>query len=147
MSMLTIEVDNREVRRALEQLSRRGQDMSPVMRAIGADMERRMLERFETKTDPTGRKWAPLKPATLAAKKGRGSILYRSGALQESRSSQADARSVRWGFGQKSTPRTRGSTHADGRAAASGRPTGNGTATAENVRARFPAPRRSLMLL
>jgi len=99
--MMTIEIDDREVRRALEQLSRRAQDMSPVMRAIGADMERRMLERFETQTDPKGRKWAPLKPATLAAKKGRGSILYRFGALQESRSAQADARSVRWGFGQK----------------------------------------------
>jgi phage virion morphogenesis protein len=99
--MLTIEIDDREVRRALEQLSRRAQDMSPVMRAIGADMERRMLERFETQTDPTGRKWAPLKPATVAAKKGRGSILYRFGALQESRNWQADARSVRWGFGQE----------------------------------------------
>jgi phage virion morphogenesis protein len=99
MSMLTIEVDDREVRRALEQLSRRVQDMSPVMRAIGADMERRMLERFETQTDPTGRRWAPLKPATPAAKKGGGSSLYRFGELQESRSSQADARSVRWGFG------------------------------------------------
>jgi phage virion morphogenesis protein len=99
--MLTIEIDDREVIDALAKLQRRVADLSPVMRAIGADMEQRMLERFETQTDPTGRKWAPLKPATLAAKKGRGSILYRSGDLQESRSSQADANSVRWGFGKK----------------------------------------------
>jgi phage virion morphogenesis protein len=99
--MLTIEIDDREVIAALAKLQRRVQNMSPVMRAIGADMERRMLERFETQTDPTGRKWAPLKPATLAAKKGRGAILYHHGTLMDSRNSQDDARSVRWGFGQK----------------------------------------------
>jgi phage virion morphogenesis protein len=99
--MLDIEIDDREVRQALERLRRRVQDMSPVMRAIGADMERRMLERFETETDPAGRKWAPLAKRTLKAKKGRGSILYQHGTLMDSRSWQADASSVRWGFGQK----------------------------------------------
>ncbi|WP_448384542.1 phage virion morphogenesis protein, partial [Desulfosoma sp.] len=99
--MLTIEINDREVHDALEKLARRVADLSPVMRAIGADMERRMLERFETETDPTGRKWAPLSQRTLKAKKGRGTTLYHFGALQESRTSAADSTSVRWGFGQK----------------------------------------------
>jgi len=98
--MLSINIDDREVLAALKTLRRRVSDLSPVMRAIGADMERRMQERFETETDPAGRKWSPLKPATLAAKKGRGSILYHYGALMDSRTWQADASSVRWGFGQ-----------------------------------------------
>jgi len=99
--MINIEIDDREVRLAIDDLRRRVQDMSPVMRAIGADMERRMLERFETQTDPAGRKWEPLSPRTVKAKKGRGSILYHHGTLMDSRASQADASSVRWGFGQK----------------------------------------------
>jgi phage gpG-like protein len=70
--MIDVEIDDREVRRALEQLSRRAHDMSPVMRAIGADMERRMLERFETQNELTGRKWAPLRPSPCT----RGSTLY-----------------------------------------------------------------------
>ncbi|HXH04209.1 MAG TPA: phage virion morphogenesis protein [Candidatus Competibacteraceae bacterium] len=98
--MIRIDIDDREVRQALKQLARRVADMTPAMRAIGQEMETRIATRFETRRDPAGRPWAPLRPATEKAKKGRGAILYRTGELLDSRTHRAGPFEVAVGFGK-----------------------------------------------
>lgn len=98
--MIEIEIDDREVRQALNDLARRVADLSPAMRAIGQELETRIAERFERQRDPAGRPWAPLKGATLAKKKGRGSILYHTGDLLDSRTHRAGRDFVEVGFGK-----------------------------------------------
>lgn len=57
----------------LAELQRRlNGDMTPLMSAIGGVLENSTRDRFNTKTDPNGRTWKPLSPATLARRKGRG---------------------------------------------------------------------------
>lgn len=65
--MISITLDDREVRRALERLSKLLADMTPVMRAIATELEARVEQRFETATDPSGRPWAPLASSTISA--------------------------------------------------------------------------------
>lgn len=65
--MIDVQIDDREVRAALDGLRRRLADMTPVMRAIATELEARVEARFETATDPSGRPWKPLAPSTLAA--------------------------------------------------------------------------------
>ena len=98
--MIRIELDDREVRQALDKLSRRVSDMTPAMRAIGQELETRLAERFEKQRDPAGRPWAPLKPVTERAKRGRGSILYHTGELLDSRTHRAGPLEVEVGFGK-----------------------------------------------
>lgn len=98
--MIRIDIDDREVRQALSALARRVADMTPAMRAIGQEMETRIAARFETRRDPAGRPWPPLRPATEKAKRGRGSILYRSGELLDSRAHRAGPFEAAVGFGK-----------------------------------------------
>lgn len=65
--MIDIQIDDREVRAALDRLQRRLSDLSPVMREIGELLAERAKSRFATSTGPDGRRWAPNAPSTLAA--------------------------------------------------------------------------------
>ncbi|MCX8016390.1 MAG: phage virion morphogenesis protein [Rhodocyclaceae bacterium] len=87
--MIRIDIDDREVRQALERLQQRVSDLTPAMREIAMELEARALTRFETERDPAGRPWQPLSPVTLARKKGRGGILYQTGDLRGSITSRA----------------------------------------------------------
>lgn len=100
--MITIEIDSRSVMDALNDLMRRGQDMRPVMDAIGQRMEERVSGRFESKTDPSGNKWAPWKPSTVKSYPidGNRTLLDRYGDMLSSLSHQSDAVSATIGFGQ-----------------------------------------------
>lgn len=51
---------------------------------IGAKLELNAQVRFDTKTDPTGAKWKPLKPATIERKRGVGSLLIATNVLRQS---------------------------------------------------------------
>ena len=51
---------------------------------VGAYLERKANIRFVTQTDPTGKKWAPLRPSTLARKKAGLPILTNTGNLRAS---------------------------------------------------------------
>lgn len=101
-SAITIEIDSRSVMDALQQLLRQGQDMRPVMDAIGQRMEERVSARFETKTDPNGHAWSPWKPSTAKSypKQGNGTLLDRYGDMLGSLNHHADANSVTVGFGK-----------------------------------------------
>ena len=71
------------------------------MEAIGAELEARVSGRFETESDPRGHPWAPWAPSTVEdyPKDGNRRILDRYGDMLSSLSHQADADSVRVGFG------------------------------------------------
>lgn len=118
--MIDIQLDDRQVRAALQRLQQRLSDMTPVMRAIATALEAGVEKRFETATDPAGRPWKPLAPSTLSAwldrgrgnrkkdgslsKKGRERLasrkpLYDNGDLLGSLTSAANRTEARVGFG------------------------------------------------
>lgn len=100
--MIEIQVNNQAVLAAFNRLLHLGQDMSPVMHAIGKELETRISDRFETKTDPNGKAWTPWQPATLKSypKDGNKKLLDRRGDMLASLNYQADSHSVQIGFGQ-----------------------------------------------
>lgn len=61
----TIEVNNTAVMDAFNRLLHAGEDLNPVMSAIGEDIVRRAKARFETSTAPDGTPWAQNSDATL----------------------------------------------------------------------------------
>lgn len=102
--LLSIMVSNEGVVDALNALSQRMGNLSPVMRDIGQGLEREVRKRFASQTDPNGVKWSnPLAKSTLAnrAKTGaQGGILEHSGTMLELLGWQASDKSVQVGFTQ-----------------------------------------------
>ena len=111
--MLTITADHSAFKAYLDKLQRSLGDLTPVMVAIGGEMQSRVSARFETKTDPDGVAWRPWKPSTdkyypragtASAIKNGGAgnelLLDRYGELLKGLSWQADSNSVRIGFDQ-----------------------------------------------
>ena len=96
-----IEINSQPVDDLLNRLIQSGQNMHPVMDAIGMELEKRVSDRFETKTDPIGNAWAPWKPSTVKSypKDGNKRLLDRRGDLLGSLSYQSDGNSVFIGFG------------------------------------------------
>jgi phage gpG-like protein len=68
--MIRIEVDDREVLRAIEGLRRRTSNMRPVMHTIGQALMEGSRQRILSGRDWTGHPFAPNSPFTLARKKG-----------------------------------------------------------------------------
>lgn len=100
--MIKIKIHSQPVEDLLNRLIRQGQNMSPVMGAIGMELESRVSNRFETKTDPNGASWAPWKPSTVKSypKKGHKTLLDRYGDMLRSLTHQSDIDSAVIGFGQ-----------------------------------------------
>jgi phage gpG-like protein len=112
-SIFTVTINNGTVIDALNKLFDRGQDMQPVLHAIGQELENRVRARFETKTDPEGEKWDGWKPSTQkrydkadtvgksrkAKVVRKGSLLDREGHMLGSLSYQVESDGVRVGFG------------------------------------------------
>lgn len=100
--MLTITVDDSAFRQYLADLQGRLGDLTPVMQSIGQEMETRISARFETETDPDGKAWQPWADATRDTypEDGNHRILDRYGDMLGSLNWDADATSVRVGFGQ-----------------------------------------------
>lgn len=100
--MIKIEIYSQPVNDMLARLIRQGQNMSPVMESIGMELESRVSNRFETKTDPNGAPWAPWKPSTVKSypKKGHKTLLDRYGDMLRSLTHQSDSDSAIIGFGQ-----------------------------------------------
>lgn len=102
---VTIEVNSKSVMDALNELLRRGQNMSPVMDAIGQLMESRVKGRFETHTDPNGSEWKehpvrgyPWEYDKSYPKEGNRSLLDRHGDMLNGVSHAFNANSVTVGF-------------------------------------------------
>lgn len=100
--MLTITVDDRAFRSYLAELRGRLGDLTPVMQSIGQELETRISARFETESDPMGVAWHPWAQSTIDSypEDGNHRILDRYGDMLGSLNWQADASSVRVGFGQ-----------------------------------------------
>jgi phage virion morphogenesis protein len=98
--MLTITTDNSAFKSYLDKLQLRLDDLYPVMDDIGMRIETRVSGRFETRTDPNGKSWAPWSPATKESypKDGNRKLLDRYGEMIQHLSHQADKTSVRIGF-------------------------------------------------
>lgn len=96
----TISINDREVLEFLYELGRRVGDMTPLMDRIGAAMEVRVSNRFETQTDPAGVPWAPWAPSTKLSypDDGNNRILDRYGHMLDSLSHEADSTSTQYGF-------------------------------------------------
>lgn len=67
-SFLEINANTPEIQAVLRELTGALNDLTPAFRDIGETLLNSTRERFNTSTDPSGRKWAPLKPSTLAAR-------------------------------------------------------------------------------
>jgi len=65
MAMITIEIDSRPVLDALNELRRRGTNLSPALKEIGEDMVESTKRRFSTSTAPDGHPWAANSEVTL----------------------------------------------------------------------------------
>lgn len=100
--MIRVTVDDKAFRGILEQLYRGMGDLTPVMQSIGMELESRISGRFESRSDPLGRSWAPWAQSTVDSypEGGNRQLLDRYGDMLASLSHQADANSARVGFGQ-----------------------------------------------
>lgn len=88
-----IEGVNRRLRAVRERLS----NMRPVLLLAGEDLKAVALKSFDDRADPnTGRKWAPLKPATVAkkAKAGKPFMLVWSGDMRSTIKPRVGANTV-----------------------------------------------------
>lgn len=90
MTSITISVDDGDIREALGRLAQRGENLRPVLQAIGDDMVERTKRRFETSTGPDGQAWAPNSTATLGLLADRlgKSFRKKDGSLNKSGSAR-----------------------------------------------------------
>ena len=77
----------------LEQLARRGGNMRPYWDAVGQYLETATDRRFETETDPTGKRWEP----SIRAEEEGGKTLTDTARLRQSITHLAASDSVRVG--------------------------------------------------
>lgn len=68
--MITVEIDDAQVRAMLAKLAKRGANPGPLLKEIGEELVDSTLKRFETSTAPDGARWAPNRPSTLARWRG-----------------------------------------------------------------------------
>ena len=99
--MLTVTVQSKPVDDLLSKLLEQMGNLQPAMQAIGQELNSRVSARFETRSDPLGKAWAPWAESTREnyPKDGRGLLLERYGDMLKSLNFQADSSSVRVGFG------------------------------------------------
>lgn len=110
---LTITLQDSIIQTYLQQLQAKMGDLNPVMDSIGYALEQSVRRRFETRTDPSGEKWAAWKKSTdesyprkgsKAAKgksgPGMGRILERYGSMLNGLSYTFNANSATIGFDQ-----------------------------------------------
>lgn len=70
-----IHVEDEAVNAAFDRVIAAGLDMQPLFDRIGASLVVSTQARFESETDPAGKKWAPLAKSTLRRKRGDTRIL------------------------------------------------------------------------
>lgn len=81
----------------MAELASKARNPAGGLNGIGEALRRELRRRFETGTDPDGRKWAPLKPLTVLLRGARGPILRRSGDLMKSSVYQVSGKTLRVG--------------------------------------------------
>jgi phage virion morphogenesis protein len=103
--VIRVEIDDRQVIDAINQLKQATSDLTPAMRAIGQDLAENIRLGFRDSTDPWGSPWQPLSPLTvLLRRNGSAKPLMDTGSLRNSINAQADATSVTVGTNDKRGP-------------------------------------------
>jgi phage virion morphogenesis protein len=83
--MLTIDIDNAEVLKKLEQLSHKMDDMTPVLESIGEHIASEIDLCFTDARDPNGVSWEDLSDVTIARRRnGSDKPLNDTGRLKNS---------------------------------------------------------------
>lgn len=92
---ITIDVTDEAVLGALDRLARAGGDTEPLLDIFGRVILTSTQRRFETETEPGGRRWARLRPRTVAERARAGyvpiHVLRRSTALYQSLTHEVSA--------------------------------------------------------
>lgn len=73
---ITVTLQDRAVRRFLDELVRRGTRLAPVMQSIAAELLSTAQDRFAAERAPDGTPWAALQPATVLARLGGADKVY-----------------------------------------------------------------------
>lgn len=81
--MAEIEIDDEEIRRALQNLQDAAGDMSTALKEIGERLTESTKHRFETTTGPDGNRWPRNSPATLQHKEGDRPLTGETGELMD----------------------------------------------------------------
>ena len=64
-------------------MQRRANDLTPILKHVANDLLVVIDDSFVEESSPSGKKWLPLKPSTIAKRKGRGrGILHLTGKLR-----------------------------------------------------------------
>lgn len=96
--VITIEIDDREIRDGLRALETKLGDLRPVFRDIGEALLNSTRERFNTQTAPDGSPWAQLSPDYKKRKKKHSDlILTLNGYLRGTLNYQATRDELRVG--------------------------------------------------
>lgn len=101
---LTVKVDSAQVAAQLARAAQAIGNTAPLMAAIGQRLESNISERFDTKTDPAGKAWAPYKAVSAAihkaihGKEPSGSLLQRTGNMRRGIEHHATADAVEVGL-------------------------------------------------
>lgn len=97
MSGASIKVDDADIRAALGRVIEAGRDLQPFFDHLGPGQVSATQNRFLSESDPQGRKWKELRPATIRAKRGDRRILRRRSILFGSFSHLAAPSYLAWG--------------------------------------------------
>lgn len=93
--MITIKVDDKGATQLLRKLSKKLEDMSPVMKVVAGIMHDAVEENFEKEGQP---RWTPLASSTIRQREKKrhwpGKLLQVSGQLASSISEKHDSRSA-----------------------------------------------------
>lgn len=96
----SITINDRLVVEFLAELGKKAGNLRGLMDSIGQEMETRVSNRFETRTDPSGAPWIQWADSTIATypDDGNGTLLDRYGDMLASLGHQADDSSTTYGF-------------------------------------------------
>ena len=100
--MIEVKTDSAELEAVTRRLLARLGNLRPAMAGIGMELENRIRNRIDTRTDPTGAAWIGWADSTIKTypKDGNRQLLDRYGDMIRSLGYQADPLSVLVGFGQ-----------------------------------------------
>ena len=71
MAGYSVRVRSNTINKALQEAAGKLSNLKPVYSSIGEYILRSTRKSFDTQSDPNGKPWAPLKPATIKAKQRR----------------------------------------------------------------------------
>lgn len=101
MTAVFVSITDVNVGKTLQAMRAQLSSMEPVYKAIGTKLESNINLRFDTKTDPAGKAWAPWSEYTKKKreKQKRGTLLEFTGRMRDSLTFIADNEGVEVGFG------------------------------------------------